>query len=96
MAIDHIQRVNLDAALAVASCRPISNALPEYVSSMADEIRELRRVLSGGCDAADGGSHVVIREGKYRFCANCGETLNARVTRYVHDMRNTSKEPSDG
>jgi hypothetical protein len=50
----------------------------------ADEIEELRRQLSGGCDADNGGLHTVMSDGKYRFCAKCGETLVGIKTRYCH------------
>lgn len=86
MGIGHIEQTNLAAARQVASCDPVSSALPGYVMKMADEIEEMRRVLGGGCDANYGGQHVVMKEAgtEYRFCANCGETLSARVTRFVH------------
>lgn len=49
------------------------------------ENMELARIAGGGCDAADGGDHVVIREGKYSFCANCGESLKG--VRFCHEPR---------
>ncbi len=49
------------------------------------EIAELKRRLGGGCDASDGGDHVVIREGRYSFCGECGESLTG--VRYCHKPR---------
>lgn len=49
------------------------------------EIEELRRQLGGGCEANDGGDHVVIAQGRYRFCKECGETLTG--VRYCHAPR---------
>lgn len=68
---------------------PYADHIIHSVAAYEAEITELRRQLGGGCDANNGGDHTVMSDGKYRFCANCGETLKARVTRYVHP-----KEPS--
>ncbi len=46
------------------------------------ENAELKRRLGGGCDAANGGDHTVIREGRYSFCGECGESLTG--IRYCH------------
>ena len=51
----------------------------------ADEIEELRRRLGGGCEVRGGGDHLVITEGRYKFCGACGETLPG--VRYCHAPR---------
>ena len=70
---------------------PWANALEiaENVMALKAENAELKRKLGGGCDAANGGDHVVIIEGKgrskYAFCANCGESMVG--IRYNHEPR---------
>lgn len=47
-----------------------------------DELAELRRQLGGGCQANSGNDHLVIKQGSYSFCGNCGESL--RGIRFCH------------
>lgn len=61
----------------------------ETMGRAADEIEELRRRLGGGCEANDGGDHTVISEGRYKFCADCGESLTG--VRYNHAPREAGK-----
>jgi RNA polymerase-binding transcription factor DksA len=51
-------------------------------------VSELRRRLGGGCDANHGGDHLVIKQGTYAFCGNCGESL--RGERFCHVPRAAS------
>ena len=53
------------------------------------EIADLKRRLGGGCDAVDGGDHLVMRQGRHPFCGQCGETLKG--VRYCHTP---NREPS--
>ena len=50
--------------------------------------KELNRQLGGGCDANNGGKHIVIKQGKYAFCGDCGESLKG--VRYNHDKADTT------
>ena len=59
------------------------------------EIEELRRRLGGGCEANSGGNHLVIRQVKYSFCQDCGETLHSKVTRYVHPAPTITQEEGE-
>ena len=52
------------------------------VRELVDQIAEMARKLGGGCEANAGGDHTVITQGKYHFCAKCGEGL--RGIRYCH------------
>ena len=59
-------------------------------------VSELRRRLGGGCDANHGGDHLVIKQGTYAFCGNCGESL--RGERFCHVPRAAStleSKPND-
>lgn len=51
------------------------------------EFSEMKRKLGGGCDANEGGVHAMMKDGKYAFCINCGESL--RGVRYNHEKRST-------
>ena len=53
------------------------------VKAYEDEIAELRRKLGGGCDANNGGDHQAVKQGRYAFCGNCGESLTG--VRYNHN-----------
>lgn len=59
------------------------------VAALEAENAELKRQLGGGCDAANGGEHVVMIEGKgrsrYAFCIHCGESMVG--VRYNHEPR---------
>lgn len=70
-----------------------ASALPgthvgECMIRAADEIEELRRRLGGGCEVRGGGDHLVITEGRYKFCGDCGESLTG--VRYCHAPRQSS------
>lgn len=56
--------------------------LTAQVEAMRGELAEANRRLGGGCDANSGGDHHVITQGKYHFCANCGESLTG--IRFCH------------
>jgi hypothetical protein len=64
---------------------------PELVTLKAENaglktiVSELRRRLGGGCDANHGGNHSVMKQEKYAYCANCGESL--RGERFCHVPR---------
>lgn len=64
------------------------------IAELEAEVAELRRKLGGGCDARGGGDHAVIRQGRYTFCANCGESL--RGIRYCHEPRAALAAPDTG
>lgn len=55
------------------------------IAALVDENNELKRKLGGGCDANNGMDHLVISEGKYKFCGKCGETLHG--VRFNHMPR---------
>jgi hypothetical protein len=38
-------------------------------------VAELEGIAGLGCDAAGGGAHSVVAQGKYQFCHRCGETI---------------------
>lgn len=67
-----------------ADVGPYADHIIHSVRAYEAEIASLRRRLGGGCDAANGGDHNVVAQGRYRFCSQCGETLQKSVTRYIH------------
>ena len=67
-------------------------ALEAGNARLRDDLAEANRRLGGGCDAhPDKGDHTVIRQGKYSFCAACGESLKG--IRYCHEPRPTLEAP---
>ncbi|MGB1214766.1 MAG: hypothetical protein ACPG4X_15480 [Pikeienuella sp.] len=73
----------------LATPHPVDHFI-EYVRATALEaaqarIAELERRLGGGCDANNGGEHTVMSQGKYKYCAKCGESL--RGIRFCHEPR---------
>ena len=61
------------------------DALTADNARLREIVSELRRRLAGGCDANHGGDHLVIKQGTYAFCGNCGESL--RGERFCHVPR---------
>ena len=66
--IPAIRYVNA-AALTAATKRA------ERAEAERDELKRENRWLRGNCDADTEGVHTVITEGRYKFCAKCGETI---------------------
>jgi hypothetical protein len=63
----------LDAARAEG--RSMIEASPSGEGSKREEIA---RIISGPVCDATGGTHDPVRDGRYQFCAKCGETLKAQ------------------
>ena len=68
----------------------LTDCAADRIEALINERDEWQRIAGGGCDAANGGHHTVIREGKYSFCAKCGESLKG--IRFCHEPRNTLAE----
>lgn len=47
------------------------------ISAISAALAEARQTAGLGCDAANGGAHSIIKEGRYQFCAACGETVRS-------------------
>lgn len=45
------------------------------LAAMRVERDDARKLAGLGCDANHGGSHTLIKQGAYTFCAQCGETI---------------------
>ena len=68
----------------------LKSTADEALSTLQARVTELERKLGGGCDANDGGLHTVIKQGKYAFCGECGETLKG--VRYNHALKTPTED----
>ncbi len=65
------------------STRATLNRIADYAQNALSMIADLKRRLGGGCEARQGGDHIVVKDSTgYAFCADCGEGL--RGVRYCH------------
>ena len=83
-AVDHIRETLQDkdrwAEKAEKERDQLAQALTEAnraVEKIAQERDEARARASLDCDATTDGAHEPVSQGKYQFCRQCGETINA-------------------
>ena len=62
--------------------RRIADLTSSYLEACAENDR-LRNELGTGCEANNGGEHMVMRTGNYAYCGYCGYSM--KRVRYVLD-----------
>ena len=103
---DHIGIASMSNGLTATLDEARANAafIAEMKSACDDglleRLREAERMSDLGCDAADGGPHTVMVQGRYNFCGKCGiivkrPTLSERARAAEARVRATEAKLSE-